>query len=399
MFSLQLLMAMDPAQLIKYAALGGAALLAIAFLVGVSKGFREVGKGGLYWLVAGVAFIFLYKMLEGKNPLANILTGKLAEFSSFIWAFVLVVGCIVVTLVLAAACRALFRPLPADDRIRINKGVADGIEYEIEEMEKADYRREKARYIPRRKKPSILGRLFGGVLCVLNLLVIVAIIALFLLTVALNSSFGASLQPVLEGNALLTKVMGLSSQYIFDLVTVGVVFGIARKGFDVGFIGTTRILVRRFGVLIAIIVGFLAPFLKIFDQMALVQSLVAKFSTIFASLGSLSEIVARVAIGAIFAVVLAIVVALLNMLLRKLTYSIEETTVVRVLDGVLAGVVYLILGAVLSVGIWSGVYVANELGVIALKDMIMETPSFARECYSLAESLLAQPLSGVLGKL
>ncbi len=399
MISLQALMAIDMEMVKDLGIIALALILIVAFSIGFSKGVREVGKGGLLWALAGVAFIFLYEFIGKDNPLGNILSGPLLSFIEFIWALVLIVVCIVATLVLAMACGAIFRPIE-DEGAHMSMTI-DGLEYEIEEMQVAHpVLRETTKYVPRLKAPSFWGRLFGGIVCILNVAVITGIVGLSLVILASTSSVGASLASLFEAPVIGT-VMTYAKKYIFDVVTVGIVFAVTRKGFRTGFVGTTRILVARLGMMLAIVVGFILPFLQFFQGIEVFNNAIGVIASKLGKIAPLDEIAAKAILGVAIATVLCLLVAGLNALLRDLTYNIEDTKVIRFLDGAIASVIYVIVGAGLCVLLWGGLYVVDYVGVCDLGSLLAEGESFSNECFKIASKLFSKiadtNLSGLIG--
>ncbi len=394
MTSLQSLLAINMETIKDFGIIAAALMLVIAFCIGFSKGFREISKGALLWIVASVAFLYLYKFVGQKNPLDGILTGKLLKVSQFIWAFLMVVICIIATLVLAKACAALFRPLDKDSHLSMT---IDGLEYEIEEMQIARPKlREKTKYVPRLKKPGFFGRLFGGVLCVANVGVLMGIIGVAGLTLLHQSGVGKYVDPLFQSS--FGKFLDLLSYDIFDVVTVGIILGITRKGFDIGFVGTTRILVARLGFLLAIVGGILLPFTTFFESVGFLQKSVVILSSKLDKLGVLKQIAARALIGVGFAVVFSLLVLGLSSLLRDLTYNIEETRLVRFLDGLAAGLVYMLLGLLVCLLFWGGMYIVNSLGLADIEGLLSKKESFSSESFEIAKKLFGRIAKVISGK-
>ncbi len=360
------------------------AVLAFAFLLGLSKGFRRVGKGGFYWVIAAGAFIFLYKLVGENNPLEGMLVGNLASLSGFVWAFLLVVACIVVTLILFGACAALFQPnVQRNGKKREN---ADGLEVDEEDLEddKQNVLADNEIYYYR---PGFFGRLFGGIFCVLNLLILVGGLALIALTLVQGTGLSAKLSAIYEIE-LLKKVLDLTSKYALDFATIGIIFAVACKGFRVGLIGTTFLLVRQLGILVAVVLGIVAPFVAPLSQIGFVQTVANKCAGLVTSLGSLSAIVGKVMAGGIFALALGLLVWLLSVGLRALLRNVEETVFIRVLDGVLATGLYFVLGLALCVLFWGLLYLLDYLGLFNADVLFNESVSFSKECFRAAEHFL-----------
>ncbi len=393
MTSLRSLLAINMDLVLKIVPYVGIAILVLCFIVGMVKGFRKVKKSGLLWLLAGGGFAAIYHFFGEKNLLGGIIKGSLTSFADIIWAFLLVVACIGAALALAAICVYIFRFIPEDgapSKRNAKRGkenpVAEAARLERDRLKPAPYFQEAYLNAPQEKKVGFCGRIFGGFLCLLNVLSIVGIIGVFVLVLLLNSQLGSTLAPMLS-NGLVQKGIDFVSKYIFDVFTVGIIMAVAYKGFNTGLIGTTRLLFKRLGMLVALIAGFALPFLSFFANLAFVQTIVAKIIGILPAWGMVSDVLARLILGAVLAIVGMILMALLNMILRKLTYSVDDTDAIRIIDSVVASIVYLVLGLVASVALWLVVFLLDHFGVLAIEETLTTIPSFAKECYLVAKSL------------
>ncbi len=404
MTSLRSLLAIDMKLAVKIALIVLAAILVLAFIVGIVKGFRKVGKAGLLWATAGGLFVLVYHFLGEKNLLASILKGKLASFSGMLWAFLVVAGCIGLAIALAAMCKYIFRPIP-EDRVRRRNISEDGEEYpvaEVARLERDDLKPTphfEEGYLPppKYKKLGFWGRLFGGFISLFNLASILGIVALFAITIVLNSRFSGYLDPLLA-KPILAKGINFASRYILDVATIGIVMCVAYKGFNTGFVGTTRIVFRQLGMVVALVAGLVLPFLRFFADLSIIQKVVGKLASFLPAWGMVSDILARLILGVMMAAVLMLLMALLNMLLKKLTYRIDDTKVIRVIDSIIASIVYLVLGAVLCVALWGVLFLVDYVGLIGIKDTLMKTPSFSRECFSMAEKAFSYVANNYLSK-
>ncbi len=406
MIFLHSLMAIDAGMI---ALIAVAAILALAFIIGAVKGIRRVNKSGILWLTAGVGFAFVYKLLGENNLLKNMFTGNLASVADLAWAFLLVVGCVVAALLLGFLISIIFRHIPKDKapvkKVKVSK---DGEELSFEEASELADREKRARRRAKTyydvdnedydKKIGFWSRFFGGFACLLNVLAYVAFIAIFALVLVKNSKLSGYIEPLLS-NPTVNNLFTFASKYIFDIITVGIVMGVAGKGFDVGFVRTTRNIVRRLGMLAVVIAAFVLPFLMFFDQLAFVQSILGTLRGILPQWGAISDILSRVILGAGMAIVGVIIVALLNVLLRSLMYAIDDTNVARVIDGALAAVLYVVISVLVCLLVWGGVCILDEVKLLQIEEFIMETPSFAGECFTIAKQAFRYVITNYLGAI
>lgn len=402
MISLHSLMAINVGTI---ALIAGAAILVLAFIIGAVKGIRRVNKSGILWLTAGVGFTFVYKLLGKNNILKGLFTGKLATFADLAWAFLLVVGCIVAALLLGLVVSIIFRRIPKDKApVKRKRSKGDELSYEEASTlaETGKRPRRKVKYEEDdeddEKKTGFFARLFGGFACLLNILAYVGFIAVFALVLVKNSKLGGYIDPMLS-NATVNKLFTLASTYIFDIVTVGIVMLVARKGFDVGFVRTTRNVVRRLGMVLVVIVAFVLPFLAFFDKLAFVQTVLGTLKGFLPQWGVISDVLSRVILGAGIAIVGVIIVAILNVLLRSLMYAIDDTKVARAIDGAFAAVLYIILSVVVCLLVWGTICILHEVKLLQIEEFIMETPSFARECFTIAKKAFRYVITNYLGAI
>ncbi len=358
-------------------------ILAIAFIVGMIKGFYRVGKGGFYWALAGILFVLVYNMTAKNIPLSVLMQQgeKLIDISGFVWSAILVLACVIVTLIICGSLSVLFRP-----RINTKLIVTDvsGYQYEIEEEGRGNKRRWEVDY-----KPSAFGRLFGGLFSLINIAFILVVVGALAILVINGTILSRDMQPFLTSD-LGKTLLEYSSTYALDFLTVGLVFSIAFKGYRKGFVGITRSLLRNLGLIAVIIIGFILPFFQQTESIYVVGRLVERCTALFAKMQDLPEqIFGRLMAGLVIATTGVIVVLLINFLLAKLTEAIEDTVVIRFLDGAFAVIIYLILGALLCLVLWSLLYTLDSCGVFKISDaFVSETPTLAKEFYHFAEGLL-----------
>lgn len=99
-------------------------------------------------------------------------------------------------------------------------------------------------------------------------------------------------------------------------------------------------------------------------------------------------ILGKLTAGGIMAVAGAVVVLLINFLLKKAAENVENANAIRVIDGILATVLYLIIGAAVVAVFWAVMYVLTYSGVIGVTGAFNENASLSKEFFHLAETYL-----------
>ncbi len=377
----------------------GAIIVACVFIVGMVKGFSRISKGAIVWGIVSVGFILLYKFI--KNPLANVMPeGFLKDNSQVVWAVLLVLAVVLVVMIARAALGAIFAPAdreifededePVIKRRKRTRAHAqtEGYEYELDDETEAYYTRSRTRYErARQSSPGILARLLGGICAVINFAIVLAVIATIgLLILEMFNLFGGV--SGLAGQGFADFMSNYVFPYVFDAITVGIVFGIACHGFYAGTVGFTRTLLMKIGMILVVIAGLAAPFIDRVNDWSLIDGLIRSCASLFDSIEKISPaLLGQITAGVLLALGGAIIVFLVSFLLGKLMDVIDSTIVLRVIDGVLATVIYLALGLVLCFVLWGGLYCLDATGIVAVKGWIAEG-SFSLECFETAGKYL-----------
>ncbi len=355
------------------------------FISGMRKGLIGAGKGGIIWAITGVGFVVLYKFIP--NPLK-----ALGTHSKTIWGMALIVAIVVFVLLACVAFRALFAPKRPRVAARGSKEVVEGEEeYELDDVIAGRYRNspsQKTKYeIERETSPGILARFLGGVTALINVAIILAIVAAVALLVVDMVTVGKTIEQIISGQLgkLLAKYI---IPYIFDFLAVCIILIVARRGFSVGTIGFTRILFLKVGILAAVVVGLAAPFIKAINGIKVVSVLIDRFALLFKNVKVIPNgLLAQLTTGVLFAIIGTIVMVIINLILKKLMELIEDTTVLRIIDGVLATFIYLALGIALCGLLWSSLYLLDVCGIFQVRE-ILKANTFSFECFNTAEKFL-----------
>lgn len=364
-----------------------AVVILIAFFIGFYKGFRRVRWGGVVWIAASAGFFLLEYFLGETNPLKAVVAAFVVDeaTASLLSSLTLALGCILVALLLQGICSKLFRPsikrvYKEGDRFTMDE---NGIEYDDEEQDYDDYEDYRSRTMLVRKgfrKPSIFGRIFGGLICAINAAaVLVAVLAVALFVVCVTPLRDGALAPVFA-NEYMGLVQTYAFQYAFDFLIIGFIVAIARKGFEKGFIESVRILLVKVGRLVGIIFAFYLPFSPLIvpveqGGVEIVSSYVYCCIDAATAMGfpeTLAPIVGQILAAVLLCVIVLLVLALLNFILKTLAEGIESVGFFRTIDGMLACLVYLVIGAIVCALVWAAFYVLSAYGILDVSAVLLD---------------------------
>lgn len=352
------------------------AVLVIAFVVGWKKGIRRISWNGLTWLLA----FGIYFVVNGME------TGLATPI-------VAIIG-IAVALVLHNVLLVIFRPKTKWKTMKSFKRFGEkarDYEYEMDYSEYDDFL--DSRYVMTSKgvKPGFLGRLFGAIFAVVNIVLYIAAIAIFVVYILSTTTltgaeglFGEDQQKL----ELLT--------YAMDFVVIGLIICLACTGFRKGMIGAFRSFLVIFGSVIAIALAFGLPFLlpEVFASFA------DMLNPMFVGFGEMGAMLTNVALGLILLIPMLIVIALLNYLIGKLARGIRSVGALRFVDGLFGTVLYAALAIVgcilivlalkiivMSMGI--GFINTSTIRAVAPDTIVVWATGFARELSVIIKDLLA----------
>lgn len=101
------------------------------------------------------------------------------------------------------------------------------------------------------------------------------------------------------------------------------------------------------------------------------------------------QIFGRLLAGCALATIGIVLILLLNFLLAKLMAALEDTVVIRFIDGAFAVIIYLILGVLLCLVLWCVLYCLDSTGIFKIyQTFIGEKSTLSQECYHFTEGLL-----------
>ncbi len=382
MTSLHLIMAKNAGALPLIGGVVAGIILVLAFIIGMVKGVRKVGWGGFYWAASGVGYVFVYKFLGKLNPLA--FGGNYAALADSIWALLLAIICVLLSLALYGFFGIVLRPRA----IWIRKYQTDsyGFEYEMDDMDDklADGSRRNCELIMRGDDtPTIFGRIGGGLLSFINAAAVLATIGSLLLLVINATGLRNGQLGEMMNIAVVKQTFKYVMNYALDFITVGVVLAIAFKGYKNGFVGSARSFMMSFGMFVIVVVCFVIPFIGAFANFSYLGKLIERCIALYANKFGprVSSILGKLTTGALMAIVAAGFLYFLNFLMRLLADKIEDTFVIRIIDGSIAAVIYLIVGAALVMLFWAILFALDHYGIIYVSQAFGDGSSLAKECF------------------
>lgn len=390
-------------------------IVLIAFCVGLKKGARRVSWGGLVWAVAACAFFLVHAFVLVQNdplkavmtPVAEMLlatagasTAAAAKVGAFLSAFTWALGCAAVALILCGVCTLLFRPKTKLVKMHSDEIDEEGAEYDDEYEEYDDYEQFESRKAVRRSgygTPSLLGRLLGGLICAVNTAMVLAVV--IAATVFLIDC--TSLKGVFAGlynQQLMNDLVWLTANYALDLAMIGIVIAFVFKGQKEGFVHSIASLIGSFGMLIAVGVAFYLPFsgLPIPFLTEFVDRCVSLSVTAFSgTLADFAPIIGQIMAGAIFCLVFVLLILLIKWLFKKLEETVEDIAVLRIIDGVLAAVLFAVIGIVVIALIWAVWYALSHYGLFNAEVLFTDNSTLSAGMYTTMKEILSPMLSGL----
>ena len=365
----------------------GVVVLLLSFSVGFVKGFRRVSWGGLTWATAGVLFIAISKAIP--------------EESKVNWLVILLLAMAVIaaTCFLYGALGHYLRPKMrwVKDDVNGDTSLAEfGLEFEPEYVD-YDGEHEYAPYGKRLHKtgfgpPCFFSRMVGGLTCVVNAAMIMWIAySLFLLIIGATEMvygpFGAMIQGEIPSLLYL-----LAKQTTFELIAIGLIMLVAVKGYKNGMVASIRALLLSFGGVVAFIISFYLPFSPFSSAtegfFKILGKLVGRCINMFSGVKIFGEIAGRLAAGVCIFCVALLLLWLINLILTKCCHIVASTTPTRILDSVVAFALYLVIGAVLCVGIWFGFAAADYFGVFYVSEAFEPSAHLTKRLVDFAQIII-----------
>ncbi len=390
MFSVQALLAKKIAeQLPTYVYIAFGVILGLAFIIGFCKGYRKISRSNIYWAIAGVGFVFVYKFLNKKNPLDKLFKGSSAGLADGVWAVALAVACALVALLFYGAITAMCKPKPEYIKDCVTEDY--WFEYDVDDVDDmpAGYGRRRHELQRKKYRPSIGGRIMGAIACTLNAAVALAALAALVLVIFNGSTFSKGVLSGVFDIKFVKSALKYLAPYTMDVLCVGIIFGFGYLGYNKGFLGSARVVIKVVGTLAVVGFCFAIPFIGKLADMKYFALLIEKCSKLFSKLdGKLGEIAGKLTAGAVMAIAAVIVIVLLCLLLKSLTYKVETTSVTRAIDGALAALVYALIGVAVCAILWGGLYIVDYCDLFTASKLCSNKPTMANEFFAIAEKYL-----------
>ena len=361
-------------------------LIAIAFTIGFLKGFRKVSWNGLIWATAGSIFLLISRSI---NP-----TGSATQ--KFIVAMAIALLCIGAALALYGVLAYYLRPKVRwiKDDVNGDTTLAEyGLEFEPEyldydgehEMQPYGKRIHRTGFTP----PCFAFRLLGGIVCAINVAVVLwAIASVLLLFINATSLAEKNLGLMLQGKTV-QKFLEFAQLACLEMLAIGLVISIARKGYSNSLVNSLRVILVSLGTWAAVAFCFYLPFSKLASEGSLLGNFtnrcVHAFQEDYPQLsGPLGKIIA----GASLSCVAILLMVGLNVLLKKCCRFVSSTGPTKLLDKVLSCVLYMIIGAAVCVAIWFVLAAMDYFGLINVRILLSEKTHLSNGLYNFGKVLL-----------
>ena len=354
-------------------------ILVIALCVGLKKGVRRVSWLGVTWLFTGLLFCILQATigawfasvlapLTQKIPLAD-------SVKNFIPPFILASASLLLGMLLHAIMSVVLRPkrkfVPKDaDVFRKDD---DWVEYDDEADDYDDYEKYSSRQMVAKSgyaRPSVLGRIFGGLTCMINCAMVMASVVLFALFILQATPWRETgLKPLFSIGAV-NAVVAFTKNYALDFLMIGIAVIFLLKGRTNGFMETLRSIVVYLGGIALVVACFVIPFTKI--SAAPEEGGVWFFYKV---VGGTVEITKGMAgkyapiVGGIFAglgmsLVAILAMVLINLMFKGLIYVKDSWVVFRAIDGTFAVLLYFVIAVAVCLLFWAVFTLFTHFGLL-----------------------------------
>ena len=332
----------------------------IAFCIGAKKGIRRVSLFGVFWAAAAVAF-FLVKMYT-KGTAATDLKG-------LIYDTILAAGCVLGGLFVYKFCCWWRRPKVRYVKKKGDKHFKDenGVEYDSEKEDFDDYEKYASTKMAVKTgtgEPKFFGRVFGGLVCVLNVAIVLFLVVAAGMYAIMGMGWEKTACAVLFEKAWIVHLKTWTFNYAVDFVIVGILLKNANNGFGKGFIESLRVLFVKLGALVAFVAAFYLPFspFATASGWAPLCAVTDRFMAIVEGLGVpafAAPFTGRLVCGAILYALMLVALWLLNKVFVKLADAVDGISLFRVTDGVLSSAVYVVIGCVVCVAALGALYLCS----------------------------------------
>ena len=395
-----------------------ALVLLIAFCVGFAKGARKVGWGGLIWTGSIALFLVLSdklggNLLSGFSFTLQAADGEVFDLSAIIY-FALAIVCVLAALLVYGICSLIFRGKARPKKIKGGARKLDAFGQPIDDDDEDfedddDYKNELAREMA---GPSLIGRFLGGVFCILNVVMVLAVVVclavLLIDSTNLKNAFTAlyEISIDMEGTKLMPMVLEVAKQWGMDMLALGIMISVAGVGRKRGLMESLRTLFATVGNAVVIVLCLYLPFSAMVagpeaNTDGILYKVVRYFVDVMvASMGdglvTVSPILGQAIAGIAMAIVASIVMTAINITWRRINYALRRASFLRMLDGSLSCVVYLVIGAVAVAAIWAVLTALNVYGILDASALYSEAAPISQVLHNLCRLLLEPFLKSLL---
>jgi hypothetical protein len=209
-----------------------------------------------------------------------------------------------------------------------------------------------------------------------------------------------------EGTLLMPMLTSIAKQWGMDAFAIGVMIYIAGVGKQRGLMESLRTLVTRVGNAVAIVLYLYIPFsAMVAGPEANTSSILYKFVKYFVDMmfnamgegmGRISPILGQAIAGIVLAVIVSIILTALDIAWRRVNYALRKASFLRMLDGTLSCVVYLVIGAVVVAAIWAVLTALGVYGVMDASLLYSEAAPISQVLHRLCRLLLEPFLKSLL---
>ena len=370
-------------------------ILLFAFIAGFRKGFRRVCWGGMFWLIAAFAFVVIDRKFAEDLPLKDIYSDILkAEYVGFASSMTIALAVIVVTLIVQLLFNAFLRP-----RIKYVKRKTrisyDGYGFEYEEdgdnfddeYYADDFYGKKPKKIGY-GKPRFFTRVMGGLACMVNTAMVLAIlVSIAMFTVSATKFMRGTMGEIFQEN-WMQKALDYARAYVLDFITIGIIFGLAFFGYKKGFAATMRAVIIPVGGFAAFAACCILPFMKVSEgDWHFLTSFVNRCIQVFKGT-EYSRLLGRTLAAALMALLSIVVWILLAKAFTKFVKWVKSVKLLRVIDGILACILFFAIGVVICTAIWSVLYAFEYCGLFYASEIFSEDASLANGFYKVVQPFM-----------
>ena len=368
-----------------------ALILLAAFFIGFAKGVKRVGWEWMTCLAGFVGFAALDGYLRANSKALKLpMFGKMSAATAT--TFVLAFAFLALVLILYGVCSALFRPREVwvrKDRFLFRRdqkaGRGNG------NPKRLVYRN----YAP----PKFFGRLLGGVVCMVNTGVIVALVlSIFLLFIYGTAIVNLNLGGVLKVQ-ISQIVLKYAMRYALDFITLCIPFFLACYGYKRGFVSSLRTIVFNAGSILIIVAAFWLPFSPLVGKSNLnfLGKLIDRCAAI---LGGVPEqfrpFVAKLIAGVFLLLFFTVIFLFVNHILVKYEKSLEKASFMKGVDSVVSCVLYFLIGVALCVLLWAGLYALDVCKIFKISEVLGEDAVLSKELLNFVKTFMDQFLKPFL---